>query len=87
LINDKYLKIQVVAEILSCIDQHIYNLIVEGELEAIKVGARAMRVSEQSLLAFIERRKISPEDLLDPDQETKQSPADQRVARSKWVDK
>lgn len=71
MINDKYLKIQVVAALLSCTEQQISNLIIEGDLVAIKVGARAMRVSEQSLLAFIERRKINPADLFDPDQETK----------------
>jgi len=62
---------QVVANVLSCTERHIYDLIVEGELVAIRIGARAVRVAEQSLFAFIERRKINPEDLFDPDQETK----------------
>jgi hypothetical protein len=66
-ITDKYLKIQVVTDILNCTEQHISDLIMEGELVTIKIGSRAQRVSEQSLNEFIERRKVTPEDLFDPD--------------------
>ena len=69
-IKDKYLTMQTVAEILSCTERHIYDLIVEGSLTAIKVGGRAVRVSEQSLIEFIEKRKVNPEDFFDPDNET-----------------
>jgi excisionase family DNA binding protein len=92
LIKDKYLTIQVVADILSCTERHIYDLIVEGALVAIKVGSRAVRVSEQSLNDFIEKRKINPEDLFDPDKdkEKKQAsvaPAGQPVARPRWMNR
>ena len=85
MINDKYLTNKYVADLLSCTEAHIRNLIIDGDLVAIKIGARAMRISEQSLLSFIERQKINPDDLFDPDQETKQTPTDQRVARSRWM--
>ena len=88
--KDKYLTLQVVGDILSCKERHIYNLIVEGELIAIKVGGRAVRVSEQSLLAFVERRKINPEDLFDPDREKQtitKEPAQQQIARSRFIGK
>ena len=87
-IKDKYLTLQVVAEILSCTERHIYDLIVEGSLTAIKVGGRAVRVSEQSLIEFIEKRKVNPEDLFDParDDEKKQPPPEQKQpARSKFI--
>ena len=85
-IKDKYLRLQVVAEILSCTDRHIYDLIVEGALDAIKVGGRAMRVSEKSLEEFIEKQKINPEDYFDPDKETKSAAATEHpVARSKYL--
>ena len=71
MINDKYLKILKVMEILDCTERHIYDLIADGELLAIRIGSRAKRISEKSLEDFIKRRKINPEDLFDPDQETK----------------
>lgn len=58
-------------EILDCTERHIYDLIADGELLAIRIGSRAKRISEKSLEDFIKRRKINPEDLFDPDQETK----------------
>ena len=70
MIKDKYLTLQTVAEILSCTDRHIYDLIVEGALDAIKVGGRAMRVSEKSLEEFIEKQKVNPADYFDPDNES-----------------
>jgi excisionase family DNA binding protein len=86
LIKDKYLTLQIVAEILSCTDRHIYDLIVEGALDAIKVGGRAMRVSEQSLKDFIEKMKVNPADFFDPDKETKSAAATEHpVARSKYL--
>ena len=87
MIKDKYLTLQTVAEILSCTDRHIYDLIVEGALDAIKVGGRAMRVSEKSLEEFIEKQKVNPEDYFDPDKETKPAtaPAEHPAARSKFL--
>lgn len=84
-IKDKYLTMQVVADILSCSERHIYDLIVEGALTAIKVGGRAVRISEQSLIEFIEKRKINPEDLFDPDLENQQPAQTNQVAKSKWI--
>lgn len=91
-IKDKYLTIQVVAEFLSCTERHIYDLIVEGELIAIKVGTRAVRVSEQSLIEFVEKQKVDPADLYDPDKDkdkkqTSAAPAGQPVARPRWMTK
>jgi excisionase family DNA binding protein len=87
-IKDKYLTIKTVADMLSCTERHINDLIVEGELIAIKIGSRAMRVSEQSLNEFIEKNKVNPEDIYDPDREKKQAPSipvTQQIARSKFM--
>ena len=73
---------------LSCKERFIYNLIIDGELEAMKLGSRAVRISEQSVDRFIERRKIKPEDFFDPDKEKTQTPAiptDHQIARSKFI--
>jgi excisionase family DNA binding protein len=84
--RDRYLPINVVADILSCKERHIYDLIQEGKLEGIKIGSRAVRISERSLYIFIESSKINPEDTFDPDLQAK--PVEQpQVARSKWMDR
>lgn len=86
--KDRYLTIEIVAGILSCTERHIRDLIMEGDLVAIKVGSRAIRISERSLNKFIENRRVNPEDLLDPDQDEKKSTSPQRpVARSIWMTK
>ncbi len=87
--KDRYLTIVTVAELLSCTEQHIYNLIREGSLSAIKVGSRAVRVSEWSLLEFVEMNKINPDDFYDPDKEKPREPKEQGtvVAKSRWMEK
>ena len=89
-IKDKYLTLHVVADLLSCTERHIYDLIAEGSLTAIKVGSRSVRVSEQSLKDFIEKMKVNPADFFDPDKEKQQSPtapSERPVARSKFLTK
>jgi len=55
---DRFITIQHVAERLSCSDRYIHELIQIGALIAIKIGRRAIRVSEKSLTEFIESRFI-----------------------------
>lgn len=90
--EDKYLPITKVMEILSCSERFIYDLIVNSELIAIRIGTQARRISKNSLDDFIERRKIDPEDLLDADKGKKESAPDiktetQKVAKSQWMRK
>jgi len=87
-VKDKYLTIKSVTEMLNCTERHIYDLIVAKELTAIKIGGRAVRISERSLNDFIQRHTIDPEDFFDPDKEEKAEttpPAGRQVARSRWV--
>lgn len=84
--RDRYLPINVVADILSCTERHIYDLIQEEKLEGIKIGSRAIRISERSLFVFIENSKLNPGDAFDSDCQRK--PVRQpEIARSKWMDK
>jgi len=85
--KDRYITIQSVAETLSCTEQHIYALIREGALVSIKIGGRAVRISERSLQEFIAKNTVDPESFYDPDAEIKDTPPGQPVARSKWMQK
>lgn len=82
---DKYLTIQSVAETLGCTDKYVYNLITEGSLKAIKLGVRALRVSEQSLQAFISARMVDPNSYFAPEEQPDQEPKKAKIARSNWM--
>ena len=42
-------------------NQYIYTLIKEGRLTAIRIGARAIRISEKSLSGFINSNRVDPD--------------------------
>lgn len=50
-----------VALILACSERHVRNLISRGELEVIKIGKRSRRVKKDSLMQFIEKNQVQPE--------------------------
>ena len=89
--DDKWLQVQSVAERLDCTDKHVYSLIQEGALKAMKLGERAIRVSEQSLKSFIAARLINPADYFapedDPPSKQKKEEVKSQVARSTWMDR
>jgi excisionase family DNA binding protein len=84
---DKYIKVQSVAETLSCTDQYVYMLVQQGSLKAIKIGERALRISEQSLQEFIAAGRISPEDYFAPKEPPEQKPEKTRIIRSNWMNR
>jgi excisionase family DNA binding protein len=87
-LKDRYIPMTAVADVLACTERHVYDLVTEGKLKAIKVGSRAIRISEQSLCDFIKNNTVNPEDLFDPDREEKTADAPQRpTARSRWMTK
>ncbi len=59
---DRYIYVHKAADILGCRKNYIYDLIKNGHLDAIRIGKRAIRVSEASLNDFIESRKVDPEE-------------------------
>jgi len=63
--TDRYLYIQKVADTLGVTKNHIYALIKDGHLIAIRVGNRSLRVSEASLNRFIESRVVDSEEYFD----------------------
>lgn len=86
---DKYLSVQSVAETLSCSDDYVYMLIRNGNLQAVKIGERALRISDQSLKAFISARIVNPEDYFAPKEPSAPAPESQKpkIARSNWMNR
>jgi excisionase family DNA binding protein len=60
--SEKYLHVCNVAKRLDCSKKHIYKLIQDGEIKAIRLGARALRITESSLRGFIEKNEVNPQD-------------------------
>lgn len=84
--RDRYITVEMVAYMLTCTPEHVRNMVKEGVLAGTKLGSRAIRISERSVLGFIEKNKINPEDLYDPDIEEKKAPvATKQTAKSRWM--
>lgn len=91
----KYISMQKASMTLDCTDRHIYDLVIAGELIAIRIGigkdgthGRAVRILKKSLDEFLERRKINPEDMFDQETEEEKEPQPPRiVARSKFINR
>ena len=61
-LSEKYLYVYSVAKQLNCSKKHIYKLIQDGELKAIRLGTRALRITESSLKNFLEKNEINPQE-------------------------
>ena len=60
--SNRLLNVHHVANRLGCCNNTIYTLIQDGSLKAIRIGKRALRITEASLNEFLEDREIDPED-------------------------
>lgn len=87
--QDKYLSVNIVADILGCRVRFVYEMVKEGRLKAIRLGSRAIRISEISLTEFINLNTVDPDEYFgfdearDPDAE----PVHKRnIVRSTWMD-
>lgn len=58
----KLLKIWRVAEILDCTKQHVYHMIRDGEIVAVKLGLRGIRITQESVSNYLQKNQIDPED-------------------------
>lgn len=88
-IVDKFLSVQSVAETLACTDKYVGILIRDGNLKAIKLGDRALSVSEKSLQDFIAARTVNPEDFYAPEEPPvpEPPPVPKKIARSNWMNR
>jgi excisionase family DNA binding protein len=64
LIGKGWLKVRQVATYLDCSKDQVYDLVHEGELKAFKHGQtlRSMRISVESLEAFVERNRVEADE-------------------------
>jgi excisionase family DNA binding protein len=85
--KERYITVQTVAERLGCLEQHVYALIQDGKLTAVRIGERALRIAESSFDRFISANIINPANYFapaDPEPE-KQDPLPAVTARSAWM--
>lgn len=59
--GDRLLRFREVQDRLSASEPHVYELINSGELVAVRIGKRALRVSEKSISRFMTSREVDPE--------------------------
>jgi len=83
--KDRYVTIQWVATRLSCSEQHIYTLLKQGCLTAIRIGDRALRISEQSYDKYVQDNIIDPNDFYEQPEDKKSQGG--KVAQSNWMNK
>ncbi len=61
-ISIKYLQVKKVAEALDASDDFVRDLVNNGDLDAIRLGKRSIRISEKSLYSYLDSIKIQPEE-------------------------
>lgn len=59
----RLVQIRNVAAELACSKRHVYHMIREGQLEAIRLGPRALRITRDSLEKYLMENRVNPEDL------------------------
>lgn len=88
--QDKYLAVNQVSDVLGCRERFVYEMVKEGKLKAIRLGVRAIRISEKSLQEFIETNTVDPDEYFGFQEAREQDPDpvhSRKVVRSSWMDK
>jgi excisionase family DNA binding protein len=60
---DRLMRVDAVAELLSCSRPMVYKLIYNGELKAVKIGKRGIRIKEASINNFLAENTVLPSDI------------------------
>lgn len=61
--SQKLMKIAEVQELLSISRPMVYKMVYEGNLEAIKISTRGIRITESSVTGLITEGKVLPADI------------------------
>jgi len=59
---EKLIYVNSAARMLACTPKHIYEMIKAEEIKGVRVGVRGVRVIKQSVIDFIEKNTINPDD-------------------------
>lgn len=59
---EKLIHVKTATQMLCCTTMHVYNLVRDGRIEAVRVGPRGMRIKKASVDQFIQENTIAPED-------------------------
>jgi excisionase family DNA binding protein len=58
-----WIRVWRVAKFLDCSRDHVYDLVSSGELAAMKIGVKGLRVSQESLDTFIVSNQVADPDI------------------------
>lgn len=59
---EKLIHVKTAAQMLCCTTRHVYNLVRDGKIEAVRVGPRGMRIKKSSMDQFLQENTIDPEE-------------------------
>lgn len=88
--QDKYLPVNQVAKILGCTERFVYLMVKDGKLKALRLGSRAIRISECSLNEFVNSNTVDPDDFFGFEVSPRKDhnpTAPSKIVRSAWMDK
>jgi excisionase family DNA binding protein len=60
--TETLIHVRTAARTLNCTHQHIYNMIRDGKIIAIRLGSTNYRIVKESLDKFIQDARVNPED-------------------------
>ena len=55
---DELIYVRTAAKILCCTKTHVYNMVQDGRLKAVRLGPRGLRVVKGSVAQYIEENKV-----------------------------
>jgi excisionase family DNA binding protein len=58
-----WIRVWRVAQFLDCSRDHVYDMVRDGELVGLKIGAKGLRVSQESLDTFLVKNQVTDPDI------------------------
>ena len=60
--NNQFMYVKRAALVLCCTEKHVYNLIRDGKIQAVRLGKRGLRVSRSSIDEFVRKNMVDSND-------------------------
>lgn len=58
----KLVHVKTAAIMLCCTERHIYNMIRDGDIRAVRLGKRGLRICKDSINTYTREHEIDPEE-------------------------